>query len=167
MLNGGGLMSAKATEVWAQIGIKYVKAGYPNHRLWIFSPGQEDRAAFAELQARGHIRSMGLAEKFWRITDNGIGEILMRIAMTPEADAALETLGKEYAQAGYPDHRSWSFGSGEKEKQVFPELWARGFIEPQVTGARAWRFTDGGVQHVLRTQAAGPGLREPWPCSGP
>lgn len=167
MWSEGGRMSAKAAEIWAQIGVKYVKAGYPNYRLWIFSPSHEDRAAFAELQARGHIQSMGLAEKFWRITHLGVGEILMRIAITPEADAALSDLAKRYAQAGYPNHKCWVFGPGENDKPVFPELWARGFIEPQGTGPCAWRFSDAGVQHILGTETSSSALGEPWSCSGP
>lgn len=146
-------MSAKATEVWAQIGVKYVKAGYPNRRLWIFSPAQEDRAAFVELQARGYIQAMGLVDKFWRITDRGVGEILMRIAITPDADATLQALGKRYAQAGSPNYRSWTFDPGEKESPAFAELWARGFIEPGA-GGQAWSITEGGLRHILGGETA-------------
>lgn len=69
-------MTAEAKEEFQALSEAYIQAGYPNHKVWNFSPVEASKAAFQELYSRGYIKPWGLGHKAWTLTDAGQRAIL-------------------------------------------------------------------------------------------
>lgn len=66
-----------AAKILKWLCAEYVKAGFPNHKVWTFSPNNDEQLAiFRELRAHSWIETMGAGEKKWRLTD--MGQMLAR-----------------------------------------------------------------------------------------
>ena len=142
-------MSEEAAELWSGIKTKYIEAQYPNHKVWNFSPSNdEQRETFRELRARGYIETMGMGEQNWLISDGGLEEILSDVEMTPEAIDVLTGIGELYVKAGHPNHGAWAVSPEKGEEPQFAELQARGFIE--IFTARNSRLTQDGLDWILQ-----------------
>lgn len=142
-------MSEEAAELWSNIRTMYIEAQYPNHKVWNFSPSNdEQRGTFRELRARGCIETMGLGEQNWRISDGGLEELLSEVEMSREAIDLLTRIGEMYVKAGHPNHRAWAFSPEKGEEPQFAELQARGFFE--IFTARNSRLTQGGLDWILQ-----------------
>lgn len=70
-------LGEEAAEILKWLCAEYIKAGFPNHKVWNFSPNNtEQLAVFRELRAHGWLETMGTGEKTWRLTD--LGQMLAR-----------------------------------------------------------------------------------------
>lgn len=70
-------LSEAARNMISQLREEYVKAGHPNHNIWMFRPGPEDLAAFNELRSNRIIRQCEIGHNpRWRLTDFGLRKIL-------------------------------------------------------------------------------------------
>lgn len=70
-------MTDEAKEELRGLREAYTKDGYPNHKVWSFSPSDEaSKATFQELYSRGYIKPMALGHKTWTFTDDGQKAIL-------------------------------------------------------------------------------------------
>jgi hypothetical protein len=137
-------MTPKAQEILEFLMNEYVKAGYPNHNTWSFSPGSEDFAAFQELRARGYITPMGAGGKRWLLTEEGVSSILRERPMSRQAEESLAGLKELYVEKGFPNHRVWWFTPNPGQEAAFQELCARGYITPTGAGGKRWLLTDYG-----------------------
>jgi hypothetical protein len=62
---------------WTRSVEEYVKAGHPNHNVWMFRPGEEAVAAFNELRANQIIKTCEIGRNpRWRLTDFGLRKLL-------------------------------------------------------------------------------------------
>jgi hypothetical protein len=69
-------LSHDANELLAFIREEYIRGGYPNHKVWIFSSQTQNKIAFAELRAFGFIEAFGTGNIAHRLTDLGQQTIL-------------------------------------------------------------------------------------------
>ncbi|WP_375766889.1 hypothetical protein NR798_35120 [Archangium gephyra] len=138
-------MTPKAQEILEYLMKEYLKAGYPNHNIWNFSPGsQENFVAFQELHARGYITPMGAGREKWLLTDEGAGSILRESPMSRQAEESLAELKELYVEKGFPNHMAWWFTPRPGQEAAFQELRARGYITLTGAGRERWQLTDYG-----------------------
>jgi hypothetical protein len=143
-------MTPRAQKIFESLTNEYIKAGYPRHRTWSFSPGpQENIAVFQELRARGYIETMGMGDETWRLTDAGVDSILSEIPMSRQAEDSIAGIKKLYTEKGFPRHRSWWFQPSPGEEAAYEELRARGYIETMGMGNETWRLTDYGQADLM------------------
>ena len=139
-------ISPQAEYLLLQLRNEYVKAGFPNHHAWAFSPGAEaDMPAFQELSSRGWIEPFTFS--LWRLTDAAVSEIISQQPMSQSAQQLFENIRSEYLKAGQPHWRQWMFGTGDSDQAVFDELTTRGILERVSLGA--WRLTPYGYRTIL------------------
>jgi hypothetical protein len=69
-LIGNAEMSDDADDFMEKVIAAYVAAGFPNHRVWGFSRG-DDGIVFNELRALGIIEMIGARGSSWRLTAGG------------------------------------------------------------------------------------------------
>jgi hypothetical protein len=63
-------MSESARHLMLWLTQQYVAAGFPNHKVWNFSPASND-TVFPELRALGLVQQMGMRGSPFRLTDAG------------------------------------------------------------------------------------------------
>lgn len=63
-------MSNDAKEIMTWLTDRYIRAGFPNHKVWNFTPTIDDKV-FPELRALGFIEQMGTRGGPFRLTDTG------------------------------------------------------------------------------------------------
>lgn len=70
-------LGEEAARILKWLCAEYIKAGFPPHKTWNFSPSNDEQLAiFRELRAHDWIETMGAGEKKWRLTD--MGQMLAR-----------------------------------------------------------------------------------------
>lgn len=70
-------LGEEAAKILKWLCAEYIKAGFPPHKTWNFSPTDDEQLAiFRELRAHSWIEPMGAGEKKWRLTD--MGQMLAR-----------------------------------------------------------------------------------------
>ncbi len=124
-------LSEESLVVMRFLMTQFVKARYPNHHAWAFSPAtQEQRLVFNELAAHDLITPF--TNVMWRLTDVGLGWILEnREHSNDDAEDELNEIGVEYIKAGLPPRQTWAFS----ELRNAGELQAMGYIEPFAIGS--------------------------------
>ncbi|MBL9004034.1 MAG: hypothetical protein JNJ46_07295 [Myxococcales bacterium] len=121
-------MTEGARKFMNTLAEKYVKAGYPHHNSWAFSPSSDEQVIFNELKARHYIRQLTI--EMCVLTETGLAEIMENVPMSSGARLLLEDLKRQYVAAGYPQRRNWAFAPNEDGEEVaYHELRARGWIE--------------------------------------
>lgn len=70
------------------------------------------------------------------------------IHMSPAATEYMAAIGKLYIEAGCPNHKVWTFDTGECGRP-FEELYGIQFLQLMGTRGAAWTFTDAGQQWVM------------------
>ena len=145
-----GAMTEDAQKVMEFLKEKFVKDGYPNHKVWKFTPPKPNSPVYQELRAHDYMAPMGNFGSPWGLTDAGASWILQRIPMSTEARDALAQIGATYEQKNYPNHRVWWFERPIGQEKVYSELRARGFICATGTGAVRWHLTDHGRAQLMR-----------------
>ncbi len=78
-------LSERAAEIMRFLAGAYVKAGYPNFKVWMFTPPNQDDPDYGELRALGLVYFGGPRGGPWRLTEHGVRWIMSnRDAATPE-----------------------------------------------------------------------------------
>ena len=160
--DSGPSMSEPARSAMNRLVTEYVKASFPNHRVWIFSFPIRDPIA-------GEIRALGFIEYFgtrrpdghqgYRLTDAGQRWVMrnrpeMQSAadsvsverlpgISPPAHALLQKVLREYRKAGSPPLHmiAWDADS-EEEAAAFVELHGADLMEQHTMSK--WRLTQAG-----------------------
>lgn len=142
-------MTDNAQALLQEIGEAFVNDGYPHHRLWSFSPNDENGAlGCRELAAHGYLER---APRGWRLSAAGAEHVLTKHPMTPGALETLERIRDAYVEAGYPNHRDWSRAPTEEERPHFQELYCRGILQPTALGHKRWILTGPAQQALMKT----------------
>ena len=70
-------LSEDAKQSLADLKQLYERAGFPNHKVWNFTPAADSAAATGELRARGYIEPMFMGRNPpMRLTDWGVSALL-------------------------------------------------------------------------------------------
>lgn len=65
-------MSAEAEDLMRHLAGEYVKAGFPNYRVWMFTPPNQDHPPWNELRGLGLVYFEGPRGGKWRLTQKGV-----------------------------------------------------------------------------------------------
>lgn len=72
----GAPFSNDAAELMQWLAEQYVKAGYPNFKVWTFTPTNHDDPMYGELRALGLLYFVGPRHGPWRLTEKGVEWIM-------------------------------------------------------------------------------------------
>jgi len=76
-------LSEGALEAMRWLGEQYVKAGYPNFKVWMFTPKDQDDPIYGELRALGLVYFGGPRGGPWRLTQAGVDWIMRNRQLSP------------------------------------------------------------------------------------
>jgi hypothetical protein len=65
-----------AAEIMRWLAVQYVGAGYPNFKVWMFTPPNQDDPIYGELRALGLAYFGGPRGGPWRLTQQGVNWIM-------------------------------------------------------------------------------------------
>jgi hypothetical protein len=65
-------LSERAAEIMRFLAGEYVKAGYPNFKVWMFTPPNQNDPVYGELRALGLVYFLGPRGGPWRLTEDGV-----------------------------------------------------------------------------------------------
>lgn len=68
--------SAEALDVMRYLADAYIKAGYPNFKVWMFTPPDQNDPKMGELRALGLVYFLGPRGGPWRLTEEGVAWIM-------------------------------------------------------------------------------------------
>jgi hypothetical protein len=71
-------MSAEARKLMHQLRAEYVKANYPNYKVWMFTPPDQEDPTFNEVKAFGLVYFGGPRGGPWRLTQEGVDWIMRK-----------------------------------------------------------------------------------------
>jgi nucleoside phosphorylase len=112
-------LSERAAEIMLFLAGAYVKAGYPNFKVWMFTPPNQDDQDYGELRALGLVYFGGPRGGPWRLTEEGVRWIMANRSATPRetTEEALLRVMHEHADengevtATWTEIREWLGGS--------------------------------------------------------